>query len=82
MFKIADISQMLLVEPKQSQGASSNPEEEVSSKKDGFNIDDFVYPHGITPPMKWVRKRRFRKRAHKRVSFLGSWRKDLESCAR
>lgn len=78
MFKIADISQMLLVEPNDptTEDSSNNPNSEATTngkekKKEGFNIEDFVYPHGITPPMKWVRKRRFRKRAHKRVSFRG-----------
>ena len=62
-FKVADISQMLLVEDRiqdESQASSS-----ASGR--GFNIDDFIYPHGITPPMKWARKRRFRKRAARRA---------------
>ncbi|PWN54378.1 hypothetical protein IE53DRAFT_308501 [Violaceomyces palustris] len=60
MFKICDISQMLLVED------PIKEEAEASSGK-GFNIEDFIYPHGITPPMTWARKRRFRKRAPKRA---------------
>jgi transcription initiation factor TFIID subunit 7 len=32
-----------------------------------FNVDEFIWPHGITPPLHHVRKRRFRKRANKRV---------------
>lgn len=62
-FKVADIAQMLVVEGKiadESQASSS-----VAGK--GFNIDDFIYPHGITPPMHWARKRRFRKRAARRA---------------
>ena len=36
-----------------------------------FEIDEFLWPHGITPPLHWVRKRRFRKRINKRVrSFV------------
>lgn len=50
-------------------------EEALHSQKT-FNIDEFIWPHGITPPLHWVRKRRFRKRANKRVrvliSFLGA----------
>lgn len=59
--KVADISQMLLVEEE------VQDEAEVTREK-GFNIEDFIYPHGITPPLKHVRKRRFRKRVNKRVS--------------
>ena len=36
----------------------------VDEKND---LKDYVYPHGITPPMKFVRKRRFRKRISKRA---------------
>ncbi|KAN0065756.1 hypothetical protein ACQY0O_000886 [Thecaphora frezii] len=62
-FKIADISQMLLVEDRiQDESQASG-----SSSGKGFDINDFIYPHGITPPMKWARKRRFRKRAPRRA---------------
>ncbi|TFK83504.1 hypothetical protein K466DRAFT_665789 [Polyporus arcularius HHB13444] len=60
MFKVADICQMLLVEDK-------IPNEEALSSRGGFNIDEFIYPHGITPPLKHVRKRRFRKRVNRRT---------------
>lgn len=65
MFKIADISQMLLV--------SRQVEEEAEVTRGGGDeqveglTDDFIYDHGITPPMKWARKRRFRRRIHKRT---------------
>jgi transcription initiation factor TFIID subunit 7 len=32
-----------------------------------FNIEEFIWPHGITPPLHHVRKRRFRKRVNRRV---------------
>ncbi|CAO1624161.1 unnamed protein product [Sympodiomycopsis kandeliae] len=35
----------------------------------GFDVDEYIYPHGITPPMKWARKRRFRKRAKKKQTL-------------
>lgn len=63
-FKVGDIAQMLVVEGKiadESQASSS------SGGGKGFNIDDFIYPHGITPPMHWARKRRFRRRAARRA---------------
>ncbi|KAG9318847.1 hypothetical protein JVU11DRAFT_951 [Chiua virens] len=31
------------------------------------NIDEFIWPHGTTPPLHHVRKRRFRKRVNKRT---------------
>ncbi|KAG8926230.1 hypothetical protein FRC01_009189 [Tulasnella sp. 417] len=38
-------------------------EDEVSgSSSKTFNISDFIWGHGITPPLRHVRKRRFRKR--------------------
>jgi transcription initiation factor TFIID subunit 7 len=43
------------------------PNEEVLGHQKPFNVEDFVYPHGLTPPLRHVRKRRFRKRASKRT---------------
>ena len=41
--------------------------EEVVSNQKSFNIDDFIWPHGITPPLHHARKRRFRRRVNKRT---------------
>jgi transcription initiation factor TFIID subunit 7 len=54
LFKVADISQMLLVE--------KAVKDESTITKDPLIIDDYIWPHGITPPLRHVRKRRFRKR--------------------
>ena len=32
-----------------------------------IKIDDYIWPHGITPPLRHVRKRRFRKRLSRRA---------------
>ena len=61
MVKVADISQALLVEDE------IKDERDVAALNKPFDIDDFVYPHGLTPPMRHVRKRRFRKRVNKRT---------------
>ncbi|ORY29634.1 TAFII55 protein conserved region-domain-containing protein [Naematelia encephala] len=54
LFKVADISQMLVVE---------NPVKDESYVTQApLKVDDYVWPHGITPPLRHVRKRRFRKR--------------------
>lgn len=42
-------------------------EDQVKRDK-SFNIDEFIWPHGVTPPLRHVRKRRFRKRVNRRVS--------------
>ena len=57
-WKVADISQMLLVL------ARCNTDEEARSYPLPREVDKntLQYPHGLTPPMHWVRKRRFRKR--------------------
>lgn len=31
------------------------------------NPDEYVFPHGVTPPLRHVRKRRFRKRMSRRA---------------
>ena len=65
IFKIADISQMLLVErPIAHEAEAMESGAPASGVRSSFNIDDFIYPHGITPPMRWARKRRFRRRIH------------------
>ena len=72
LFKVADVNQMLLVEDERPPGvgfatvdAQGRP---LSGHPDDrFDIEDYIYPHGITPPLRHVRKRRFRKRANKRV---------------
>ncbi|KAF8163461.1 TAFII55 protein conserved region-domain-containing protein [Crassisporium funariophilum] len=60
MFKVADICQMLVVDHKISS-------EDQMKKERGFNIDEFIWPHGLTPPLHHVRKRRFRKRVNRRT---------------
>ncbi|KAI5369128.1 putative TAFII55 protein region [Septoria linicola] len=57
-WKVADIAQMLLV-----LGRCENDEQarKMPLPRD-VNKETYAYAHGITPPMQWVRKRRFRKR--------------------
>lgn len=65
-FKSVDITQMLLV-----LGPVQNEQEalEYPLPKDVEVLDEktYQYAHGITPPMKYVRKRRFRKRVSART---------------
>lgn len=55
IFKVADICQMLVV------GDRISHEETVLALPS--QPKDYVYPHGLTPPLRHVRQRRFRKRA-------------------
>ena len=61
LFKVADISQMLVVEKPVRHGDESN------ITREPLNVDDYIWPHGITPPLRHVRKRRFRKRISRRA---------------
>jgi transcription initiation factor TFIID subunit 7 len=46
-------------------GDRVNEESQINAS--ALNIDDFIWPHGVTPPLKHVRKRRFRKRVSRRA---------------
>jgi transcription initiation factor TFIID subunit 7 len=35
---------------------------EASVTEGKLTVEDYIWPHGITPPLRHVRKRRFRKR--------------------
>lgn len=58
-WKVADIAQMLLV-----LGRCQKEEEAKTFPLPREVSKDFQYAHGLTPPMHWVRKRRFRKRVN------------------
>jgi transcription initiation factor TFIID subunit 7 len=62
-YKVADIHQMLLIA-----NPVKGPDEARKAPIPEF-VDEqtWQYPHGLTPPMHWVRKRRFRKRVSKRT---------------
>jgi transcription initiation factor TFIID subunit 7 len=65
MYKVADISQMLIVEPGTVKVETAQAKARETAAN--FDVDDYVYPHGLTPPLRYVRKRRFRKRTNKRT---------------
>ncbi|KAI7908226.1 TAFII55 protein conserved region-domain-containing protein [Cokeromyces recurvatus] len=60
-YKVADISQMILVDP------TSGPEPFIPQINNKVDTDPYSFPHGLTPPLKHVRKRRFRKKLSKRA---------------
>jgi transcription initiation factor TFIID subunit 7 len=55
IYKVADVCQMLLV------GDRISHEDTVTAMP--TQPKDFTFPHGLTPPLRYVRQRRFRKRA-------------------
>lgn len=64
-YKTADICQMLVC--KEDEGIVSIEDEPQNQQKSSRKVDKkYLYPHGITPPMKNVRKRRFRKTLKKK----------------
>jgi transcription initiation factor TFIID subunit 7 len=62
LYKTGDICQMLLI------GDVISHEETILAYPS--RSSDYTYPHGLTPPLRWVRKRRFRKRISNRVCPL------------
>ncbi|XP_071950417.1 transcription initiation factor TFIID subunit 7-like [Antedon mediterranea] len=67
-FKTADICQMLVCTTNEGgEDSSSGRDEKPSPHKNPNKVDKkFLWNHGITPPLKNVRKRRFRKTAKKK----------------
>ncbi|KAI9205152.1 TAFII55 protein conserved region-domain-containing protein [Polychytrium aggregatum] len=59
-YKVADICQMLVVDGPEK----ADP---VTIRNTPLNHDDYIWPDGLTPPLKNCRKRRFRKRISKRA---------------
>lgn len=66
-YKTADICQMLICKEDDEQTTTDEEMTSKSKKKDPNRVDKkYLYPHGLTPPMKNVRKRRFRKTLKKK----------------
>ncbi|XP_050299697.1 transcription initiation factor TFIID subunit 7 [Anthonomus grandis grandis] len=64
-YKTADICQMLLCKEEDDQ--TTDEESPQKKKKDPNKVDKkYLWPHGITPPTKNVRRRRFRKTLKKK----------------
>lgn len=66
-------------EPEQEEEESPNK----NKKKDPNKVDKkFLFPHGITPPCKNVRKRRFRKTLKKKYVEMPEIEKELKRLLR
>lgn len=66
-YKTADICQMLICKEEEDHTATDEESPVKQKKKDPNKVDKkFLWPHGITPPAKNVRRRRFRKTLKKK----------------
>ncbi|XP_022125599.1 transcription initiation factor TFIID subunit 7 [Pieris rapae] len=64
-YKTADICQIMICKEEGDAFEEESPSK--TKKKDPYKVDKkFLYPHGVTPPTKNVRKRRFRKTLKKK----------------
>ncbi|XP_063546208.1 transcription initiation factor TFIID subunit 7-like [Cydia strobilella] len=66
-YKTADIAQMMICKDEPDQPATEDESPSKNKRKDPYKVDKkFLWPHGITPPTKNIRKRRFRKTLRKK----------------
>lgn len=66
-YKTADICQMMICKEEPDLPSTEEESPAKNKKKDPYKVDKkFLWPHGITPPTKNVRKRRFRKTLKKK----------------
>ncbi|XP_058795503.1 transcription initiation factor TFIID subunit 7 isoform X2 [Phymastichus coffea] len=66
-YKTADICQLLLCKEEDDQTTTDEDSPLKQKKKDPIKVDKkYLWPHGITPPTKNVRKKRFRKTLKKK----------------
>lgn len=67
IYKTADICQIMICKDELDPSSTEEESPTKNKKKDPFKVDKkFLWPHGITPPTKNVRKRRFRKTLKKK----------------
>ncbi|XP_039291308.1 transcription initiation factor TFIID subunit 7 isoform X3 [Nilaparvata lugens] len=66
-YKTADICQIMICKEEDDQTTTDEESPQKHKKKDPNKVEKkYLYPHGITPPLKNVRKRRFRKTLKKK----------------
>lgn len=90
LYKTADISQILICKEDddgQNTNLINNQDDEDSKKAKydrlfssigGVGKREYLYPHGITPPLKNVRKRRFRKTLRKKYVDFSEIEKEVK----
>lgn len=66
-YKTADVCQMVICKEEPDTPSADEESPNKAKKKDPNKVDKkFLWPHGVTPPCKNVRKRRFRKTLKKK----------------
>lgn len=66
-YKTADLCQMMICKEEPDPATTDEESTSKNKKKDPYKVDKkYLWPHGITPPTKNVRKRRFRKTLKKK----------------
>lgn len=82
-YKTADICQMMICKNDPEQVATEEESPSKNKKKDPNKVDKkFLYPHGITPPTKNARKRRFRKTLKKKCAEAPEIEKEVKRLLR
>ncbi|GBP22782.1 Transcription initiation factor TFIID subunit 7 [Eumeta japonica] len=82
-YKTADICQMMICKEEPDQPSVEEETPIKNKKKDPYKVDKkFLWPHGITPPTKNVRKRRFRKTLKKKYVEAPEIEKELKRLLR
>ncbi|XP_073955155.1 transcription initiation factor TFIID subunit 7-like [Choristoneura fumiferana] len=66
-YKTADIAQMMICKQDPEPPSTDDESTARNKKKDPYKVEKkFLWPHGVTPPTKNIRKRRFRKTLRKK----------------
>ncbi|KAJ2949866.1 hypothetical protein O0L34_g11185 [Tuta absoluta] len=83
VYKTADICQMMICKDELDPTVTEEESPTKNKKKDPFKVDKkFLFPHGITPPTKNVRKRRFRKTLKKKSAEAPEIEKEVKRLLR
>lgn len=83
VYKSADICQMMICKDELDPTSTEEESPTKNKKKDPFKVDKkFLWPHGVTPPTKNVRKRRFRKTLKKKSAEAPEIEKEVKRLLR
>lgn len=82
-YKTADVCQMVICKDEPDQVTDNDESPLKNKKKDPNKVDKkYLYPHGVTPSLKNVRKRRFRKTLKKKNVELPEIEKEVKRLLR
>lgn len=83
VYKTADVCQMMICKDELEPTPTEEESPSKNKKKDPFKVDKkFLWPHGITPPTKNIRKRRFRKTLKKKSAEAPEIEKEVKRLLR